>query len=261
MTEEQKYIIKTVDTTYLDKLVARQKKDEHLRLISRAINPELEQVVLKTDLFEEVDTATSLVDSLGIKFLYGIDVSASVVDKAREFFVAKEIAGEVSQADVRNLIFKDDFFDAVISTSTLDHFESKEEIYSSLDEIKRVLKPGGRLLITLDNPHNPTYYLLKILSFLNVTPYYIGKTLSMKELNTYLTEIGFTVSLNTVIIHNPRIISTLLFKGLRCLFGNNILADRLIGFFLKIFEFCGTTFLAKYTGCFIATEAVLKRPT
>lgn len=259
MNKEKKYILESVDSSYLDKLVARQKKEEHLNLISKAINVDVDLVVLKTDLFEETNSDTALLDKLNIKYLYGIDVSEAVVVKARAFLETNNIPGEIFQADVRNLLIRDNFFDAVISTSTLDHFSRKDEIYRSLNEIKRVLKPGGKLIITLDNPHKPTYYLLKLFSLLKITPYYIGKTLSKRELNTYLTKIGFTVLENTFIIHNPRIISTILFKGLRLIFRNSSISDRGIIFFLNIFKFFGTTFLERFTGCFIATEAVLKK--
>lgn len=68
-------------------------------------------------------------------------------------------------ADLRDLIFRDDCFDAVVCISTLEHIgmdntqlythdrsfkESRSTDYlRALSELKRVLKPGGKLLITV----------------------------------------------------------------------------------------------------------------
>lgn len=45
--------------------------------------------------------------------------------------------------DARELHFEDASFDAVFSSSSLEHFGTDEEIGRSLDEMYRVLKPGG----------------------------------------------------------------------------------------------------------------------
>jgi len=54
-------------------------------------------------------------------------------------------------------------FDTVLSNSTLDHFDGAAQIRVSLAEPARVLRPGGRLLVTLDNPANPLLALSKAL--------------------------------------------------------------------------------------------------
>lgn len=49
----------------------------------------------------------------------------------------------VQHMDARDLRYEDDVFDAVFSSSSLEHFGSDEEIARALDEMHRVLKPGG----------------------------------------------------------------------------------------------------------------------
>ena len=58
-------------------------------------------------------------------------------------------------ADVRVLPFPAGTFDGVLSTSTLDHFEAIDDLHRALGELRRVLRPAGRLVLTLDNPANP----------------------------------------------------------------------------------------------------------
>ena len=72
--------------------------------------------------------------SAGIK-AYGIDIS--------KYTVTNKHVKELVQADIsENLPFKSNFFDYVISRDCLEHVPEKG-LYRSLENIKRVLKPGG----------------------------------------------------------------------------------------------------------------------
>jgi SAM-dependent methyltransferase len=113
--------------------------------------PELVDSVLKTDLFDEI-AGEGLVGSLAARAgrVVGIDVSPWVVRKA----VSRNPGLEGVVADVHALPFEPTSFDLVVSNSTLDHFESRDEIDHALDELARVLRPGGTLVVTLDNAAN-----------------------------------------------------------------------------------------------------------
>lgn len=52
-------------------------------------------------------------------------------------------------SDVRSLPFPDGYFDRVVNVSVLEHIQSWEHV-SALKELVRVIKPGGRLLMTCD---------------------------------------------------------------------------------------------------------------
>ncbi|MBR9699256.1 class I SAM-dependent methyltransferase [Candidatus Woesearchaeota archaeon] len=59
------------------------------------------------------------------------------------------------------LKFKDDMFDIVVSSETIEHLENK---YFFFDEVKRILKPGGTFVFTtpnLTNLPNRVQYLFK----------------------------------------------------------------------------------------------------
>ncbi len=77
-------------------------------------------------------------------------------DKLREFFAKREIGFEVKKADVLELPFADDSFDAVTCQTVLIHIENPKD---ALREMKRVLKPGGIMICA--EPNNLTHSALK----------------------------------------------------------------------------------------------------
>jgi SAM-dependent methyltransferase len=113
------------------------------RLSRRALNR-----LLKTDLFDEA-LAGGLFPLLSAhaEHVVGVDVAVSTLTRAGARYGQLRSAG----ADVRSLPFAGEAFDGIVSNSTLDHFASTDDIATSLAELHRVLRPGGQLLLTLDN--------------------------------------------------------------------------------------------------------------
>ncbi len=74
--------------------------------------------------------------------LVGVDISSSMVEKAKANIQQAGLSGQihVEIADARSMPFAADSFDAVISTGSVHHWK---EPLSSIDEIYRILKPGG----------------------------------------------------------------------------------------------------------------------
>ena len=56
----------------------------------------------------------------------------------------KNIDAEILRADSKKLLFKDESFDVVASVTMMEFVENKDKV---LDEVDRVLKPGGWLLL------------------------------------------------------------------------------------------------------------------
>ncbi len=73
----------------------------------------------------------------------GVDVSPQAIEHASERYRAANL--EFHQADCLALPFPDDEFDCVVSFETLEHLENHEGL---LTEFRRVLRPGGFLLIS-----------------------------------------------------------------------------------------------------------------
>jgi ubiquinone/menaquinone biosynthesis C-methylase UbiE len=165
--------------------------------------------VLKTDLFDEAvsDGLSPLLNSLAERVFY-TDSALEVHEMARGRYARLQTIG----ADVRDLPFANSIFDAIISNSTLDHFESPGDLSGSLQELFRVLRPGGQMILTLDNRSNPMILLRNWLPFsllkrLKIVPYYVGVTLGPHRLQSLLKETGFDVIEVDAIMHCPRVLA------------------------------------------------------
>src|SRR5262245_41776091 len=76
----------------------------------------------------------------------GIDLTEAAVELARKNFAAHGLSGEFRIADAEALDFPDESFDIVYSHGVLHH---TPDIQAAVNEVHRVLKPGGRALVML----------------------------------------------------------------------------------------------------------------
>ncbi|MBI3797384.1 MAG: methyltransferase domain-containing protein, partial [Deltaproteobacteria bacterium] len=154
--------------------------------------------------------------------------------------------------------FADGAFDAIVSTSTLDHFHSHAEVIASLQEFRRVLRPTGQLFLTLDNLANPIIKLRNALPFrwlhrLGLVPYYVGVTYGPRRLREVLQQVGFEVLEVGAVMHCPRVFAVVIARLLERHTGQE--SQRRFLRFLLAFEhlaYWPTRFL---TGHFVAVRA------
>lgn len=165
--------------------------------------------LLKTDLFDEAvgDGLSPLLASQADRVFY-IDTSLEVHQMAR----CRSPGLHTVAADVRHLPFAHDTFHGIVSNSTLDHFQSLDDLLVSLKELFRVLRPGGQIILTLDNLSNPIILLrsrlpFRLLKRLKIVPYYVGVTLGPHQLGRFLKENGFKVLEVGAIMHCPRVLA------------------------------------------------------
>jgi len=242
---------------YLDPLVAAQKRRVHLDLFHRWMGAAPGRL-LKTDLFEEAYGEDQLLGDLApaCPVRIGMDLSPSTV------LAARLRPGNCSvlpvAADARCLPFRSGSLDLIVSNSTLDHFSSPEEFHTAIAELTRVLQPGGRLMITMDNLANPTYWLLRWSSKLFGGPFPMGYTTTGAGLSRALRNAGLEVTATATLIHNPRVISTLLFLAARRVFG--VRADGLVRAMLRLFGVLEQLPTRRMTACFVAVCAVKPGP-
>jgi SAM-dependent methyltransferase len=90
--------------------------------------------------------------------LWRLDLSGNGPDGLRENARLERVAERVTvaEADARRLPFADGSFDLIVSSLTLHNIRARPGREQALQEIARVLKPGGRALL-LDLRHTSEY--------------------------------------------------------------------------------------------------------
>ena len=93
--------------------------------------------------------------------MHGIDMSEASLARARAG--AEEIGHadrvELTLGDAEHLLFPDKFFDAVVCIGVLHHTQNTER---GVQEIWRVLKPGGFAIVMLYRSGNPKWWATQI---------------------------------------------------------------------------------------------------
>jgi len=222
-------------------------------LLSRWLSLAQPNAVLKTDAFDEAVGDGPWGAMPGTALAVCVDVSPETLKKAAPRHSRLRFLG----ADARNLPIAGSSIDCVLSLSTLDHFNDKAEIRKSLAEVFRVLRPGGTLVLTLDNPDNPAVRLrnsvpTNVLYRTGLVPYQVGETLSEREMRRELADLGFEVTSLAHILHCPRVLAVPL-SGLAARLpsaGQKLWLSMLFGW--ELLEKLPT---ARWTGHFVAALA------
>jgi SAM-dependent methyltransferase len=212
--------------------------------------------LLKTDLFDEAATG-GLSGQLQkrAQLVVGIDISGVTVQVAQS-----QVNGmAVACADVRSLPFADQTFDVIVSNSTLDHFGTRRELVASLQELHRVTRPGGELILTLDNRANPVVAFRNAMPFqwlnqVGILQYYVGVTYGPRGLRRLLAETNWELREMDAILHCPRFLAVqasqlLLRRG-------SVDAQRRFLTWLGRFEGLARLPTRYLTGYFVAARAV-----
>jgi 2-polyprenyl-3-methyl-5-hydroxy-6-metoxy-1,4-benzoquinol methylase len=215
--------------------------------------------VLKTDLFEEA-VSEGLFGLMATRAhgVFGIDLSEPLVGEARSRH--PELRAVVG--DIRKSPFAEECFDMVISTSTLDHFATQEELRSSLKTLSRLLAAHGQLMLTLDNLANPVIafrnlFPWKLLRRLGITPYCVGATCGPRRLRRYLEEAGLEVREMSAVLHVPRLPAVHL--AARADRSTRTGATQCLHRWMEKFEALEKLPTRYLTGYFIAVHAVRRR--
>lgn len=157
--------------------------------------------ILKTDLWDEAKNTRILAwaSARGAR-AFGVDISEPTVRQARVAFDEGALLCAVS--DVRELPFADDSFDAIYSMGTIEHFDETER---AVEEMARVLKPGGRAIIGVPNRHDPFLRpaLAAALQAAGLYAYGFEKSYSRRALRRMLERAGLTVVAETAILFIP----------------------------------------------------------
>jgi len=166
----------------------------------RRYMPELRgKRVLKLDLWNEAVNTRILqwMQSEGAE-AYGLDLSEVTTARAR----ANARHLHLVQADIRRLPFAPGSFDFVYTMGTIEHID---EYQTAVDEVGRVLKPGGLAIVGV--PHKWNVYLrpLMVMALEAVGQYAYSpeKSFSSRELREVIETSGLRVEHRTGILSIP----------------------------------------------------------
>ena len=90
--------------------------------------------------------------------LYGVDISTEMIKFAQKYAGKFDFTVTLTVADARCLPYPDETFDWAVSVATYHHIKGEEERLKALQELKRVLKPGGEAFITVWNHWQPRFW-------------------------------------------------------------------------------------------------------
>lgn len=121
-----------------------------------------------------------------VKEIYGIDLDERMIAIAKQENRDQTIHFEVG--DAAQLPYPDDFFDGVFDFGIIHHIPNWK---NCLDELKRVLKPGGQLILEDLSTETFATPFGKFLKLVLDHPY--QNMFTRNEFITYLESIGLTV--------------------------------------------------------------------
>jgi len=118
--------------------------------------------------------------------VYGLDLSNEMLTFAKEKIFRKKLhmTVQLRQGDSENLPFEDDFFDAITVAFGVRNFEN---LSKGLEEMHRVLRPGGRLVVLeFSKPRRFPFKQLYHFYFTKILPWWGGLISRDKEAYAYL---------------------------------------------------------------------------
>ena len=90
--------------------------------------------------------------------LYGIDISRKMLEMAQKYAVKYDFTVNLTEADAGYLPYADGSFEHALVVATYHHIEGKNERLLTLQELHRILKPGGEAFITVWNRWQPRFW-------------------------------------------------------------------------------------------------------
>ena len=177
-----------------------------IRVIKRFFNNTSGKKILKLDLWNEINNTQILIwlAEQGGE-VYGLDISPYLVNQTQKLFAELRMKGKFIVCDMREIAFKDNFFDYVYTMGTIEHVSDYDR---ALKEIYRVLKPGGKAIIGVPNKFDPFLrpFLVWFLTKLGKYPYAPEKSFTFGELEREIKKVGFKIEARTGLLFMPGVL-------------------------------------------------------
>jgi len=121
-------------------------------------------------------------------FVAGLDASSGMLELARAKAGRAGLNIDFVKADALHIPFPDGHFDLVLSVCMLCFVKERE---AAILEMKRVLRPGGRIVIALLNSRSPWAFLRRAKGLFRKSVYNNAEFLSPRAVESELRKAGF----------------------------------------------------------------------
>ncbi len=106
--------------------------------------------------------------------IYGIDISKEALNLSKQY-------GKIKEGDIMDIPFKDNTFDLTYNSGVIEHFDNPQK---AIDEMVRVTKPNGQIMIIVPNKYCIFYQIYKTLFWkIEESPYSFSRF--KKQLDNY----------------------------------------------------------------------------
>lgn len=134
------------------------------RLKARVVEEFLTRQAGPTKVFLDAGAGRGPYSFLGaplFKEVYCDEYNKDELTKAQEFIASQNLIEKVhiKNNDLRQTDYTDNFFDAIVCSEVLEHIPSREK---AVKELYRVLKPGGRILISMPQKNSLFYRRVRL---------------------------------------------------------------------------------------------------
>jgi ubiquinone/menaquinone biosynthesis C-methylase UbiE len=127
----------------------------------------------------------------------GIDIAKRAIGVAEDYAAKKGIKNcRFYCADLRAIPLKDKYFDYIFSFGVIEHFKNSGEI---LSEFFRVLKPGGRVFISVPNIYSFHTVTRPLSQILGIWKFGYERSYSPNSLKRLIRSFGFEICENGII--------------------------------------------------------------
>jgi ubiquinone/menaquinone biosynthesis C-methylase UbiE len=94
----------------------------------------------------------------------GVDLTDAALEATRKHFAVMNLTGAFQKENAEHLTFPNESFDWVFSHGVLHHTPNTQR---AIDEVYRVLKPGGRAIVMLYHKHSFNYFV-RIMAYMRL---------------------------------------------------------------------------------------------
>lgn len=91
--------------------------------------------------------------SLGMN-VAGIEIDTEICNSAQEYLESQDIKADLRVGSNRSIPFTDNQFDLLLSWNVLHYEKSQDSVTEALVEYARVMKPGGRFILSTTGPRD-----------------------------------------------------------------------------------------------------------